>query len=77
MSISTDMIEDKLNQYAAAIVSEDDKADEYALGQLNFYDALRRVVNGRGTLADLGLMDAINDMLQEQGLLAAGATFYK
>lgn len=70
-------IEEKLNHYAQQIVDRSERADEMALGELTFYIALRRVINGNGTLQDLGLMDAINDTLQEKGLLEKGQTFYK
>lgn len=77
MSISTDLIEDKLNNYAAKILSGSAKTDELALGELNFYAALRRVVNGQGTMQDLGLMDAINDVLRAQGLIGDDVVFYR
>lgn len=51
--------------------------DEYALGELNFYVSLRRVIEQWATPADLGLMDAINDLLQAKGIVAAGTNFIK
>ncbi len=70
-------IEDKLNSYADKIKSGSAKVDELALGELSFYMALRRVLDGRGTPQDLGLMDAINDTLQLKGILEEGKTFFK
>ena len=72
-----DLIEEKLNYYAQKIVSGGSKTDEMAVGEITFYVALRRVVNGKGTLQDIGMMDAINDTLQSLGLLEEGKTFYK
>ncbi|NET85923.1 MAG: hypothetical protein F6J94_29760 [Moorea sp. SIO1F2] len=72
-----DLIEEKLNSYAQKIVSGGSKTDEIAVGEITFYIALRRVVNGKGTLQDLGMMDAINDTLQTLGLVEEGKTFYK
>ncbi|NEO09076.1 hypothetical protein [Moorena sp. SIO3I8] len=72
-----DLIEEKLNSYAQKIVSGGSKTDEIAVGEITFYVALRRVVNGKGTLQDLGMMDAINDTLQTLGLVEEGKTFYK
>lgn len=72
-----DLIEEKLNYYAAKIVSGGTKTDEMAVGEITFYVALRRVVNGQGTLQDLGMMDAVNDTLQTLGLIEQGKTFYK
>jgi hypothetical protein len=76
MSIS-DFIEGKINDYAEKIVHHSDKADELAMGELTFYMAMRRVAEGHGTTQDLGMMDAINDTLQELGVLEKGKTFYK
>jgi hypothetical protein len=39
--------------------------------------ALQRVITKKATRADLGLMDAINDVLQAKGLVADGKTFLK
>ncbi|EGJ35594.1 MULTISPECIES: hypothetical protein [Moorena] len=72
-----DLIEEKLNYYAQKIVSGGSKTDEMAVGEITFYVALRRVVNGKGTLQDVGMMDAINDTLQSLGLVEEGKTFYK
>ncbi|MEB3355910.1 MAG: hypothetical protein VKK04_04235 [Synechococcales bacterium] len=70
-------IEEKLNYYAQKIISGGKKTDEMAVGEITFYTALRRVLDGQGTLQDVGMMDAINDLLQEKGLVEAGHTFYK
>ncbi len=67
-------VEDKINHYAQMIVDHGDKADELAMGQLTFYMALRRVVKGEATTQDLGMMDAVNDFLQEQGIVNKGET---
>ncbi|ACK72774.1 conserved hypothetical protein [Gloeothece citriformis PCC 7424] len=70
-------IETKLNQYAQKIVSSGDKSDELAFGQISVYLSLRRVLKGQGTMQDLGMIDAINDTLQELGIIETGKTFYK
>jgi hypothetical protein len=77
MSLEITFIEEKLNNYAQKIIDGGAKADELALGELNFYAALRRVTAGKATPADLGLFDAINDTLQELGVLVAGDTLTK
>lgn len=56
-------IENKLNSYAEKIIKGSSKVDELALGEMTFYMALRRVIAGKATPQDLGLMDAINDTL--------------
>ncbi len=69
-------IEKKLDQYAANVIKGQDAQDEHALGELIFYMALRRVVTKNATMQDIGMMDAINDTLQEQGVIPAGEQFY-
>jgi len=66
----------KINHYANMIVNNKDKADELAIGELNFYMAFRRMIKGEGTTQDKGMMDAINDVLQHKGLVENGKTFY-
>ncbi len=70
-------IEDKLNYYADAIIKGHEKIDEHALGEMTFYMALRRITNNTYTSEDVGLMDAINDTIQELGLISENITFYK
>jgi hypothetical protein len=71
------MIEQKVNHYAQKIIESGSKGDEQALGEITFYVALRRVMSGKATMEDVGLMDAINDTLQQLGLVESGKTFYK
>ena len=70
-------IEDKLNYYADAIIKGHEKIDEHALGEMVFYMALRRILNKNATFQDIGLMDAMNDTLQELGLITDDVTFYR
>jgi len=69
-------IEDKINHYAQMIIDRSDKFDDMAIGELSFYMSLRRILNGRGTIQDKGMMDAINDFLQEKGIIESNETFY-
>jgi len=70
-------IEEKLNYYADAIITGHEKIDEHALGEMTFYMALRRILTKNATFQDIGMMDAINDTLQELGLIDETVTFYK
>ena len=70
-------IEEKLNAYAEKIKMGSAKVDEHALGEIRFYMAFRRVLERRASPEDLGLMDAINDLLQAKGILGTGGTFLK
>lgn len=73
----TKFIEEKLNAYAEKIESGSARTDEHALGEMVFYMALRRVIAGKGTPEDLGMMDAINDVLQNKGIVKEGTLFFK
>ncbi len=53
------------------------KIDENALGNVEFFMALRRKLDGKGNYHDIGLMDAINDTLQDLGIIDSKSTFYK
>lgn len=70
-----EFVEAKVNEYAEAIIKGSDKKDAHALGELTFYMAIRRVLKGEATIQDLGMMDAINDTLQEANIIEDGKTF--
>jgi hypothetical protein len=44
---------------------------------VKFFFALRRILDGKANFEDIGLMDAINDTLQELGIVESKKTFYK
>jgi len=67
-------VSEAIRQYAGKIKGTA-KSDEHALGELQFYMALQRVLTKKATPADLGLMDAINDVLQVKELVAGNKTF--
>lgn len=68
-------IETKLNNYAARVVTSGEQMEDYAFGEISWYLTLRRVLAGKGTPQDLGLMDAINDTLQQKGFVGTSTTF--
>jgi hypothetical protein len=76
MSLNT-FVEAKLNQYAQKIIDGGARSDDLAVGELTFYVTLKRALSGTATTQDIGMLDAINDTLQEAGLIEAGKTFYK
>ena len=73
----TQFIEDKLDAYAEKIKGGSARVDEHAFGELTFFLAVRRVLAGKGTTQDLGMMDAINDFLQNKGIVESGRSFLK
>lgn len=44
------------------------------MGELKFYMALRRCIKNESTPEDLGMLDAVNDVLQETNLMEEGVT---
>jgi hypothetical protein len=71
-------IEEQINRVGQKLhVSRSAKLDDLAFGQMGFYLALRRVLQGTSTAEDLGLMDAVNDVLQTLKLLDSDETFLK
>ena len=69
---------DNLHFYAKKISDEtSQKIDEHSLGKVKFFFALRRILDGKANFEDIGLMDAINDILQELGIVESKKTFYK
>src|SRR5262245_20646822 len=68
-------VESEINNACKQIIEKGHKLDDHAFGKLAFLLALRRVLTGKGTPEDLGLMDAVNDFLQARGIVACNATF--
>ena len=70
-----EFVENKIDKYAQAIITGSDKKDALAFGELSFYMALRRIIKGEATPQDLGMAGAINDTLQEAGIIDRDKTF--
>ena len=70
-------VETKIDSYSKKIVEGNDKMDDLALGELTFYITLRRALKGTATIQDKGLLDAINDTLQELGVVDSKSSFYR
>ena len=69
--------DDNLHKYAQRISDEtSQKIDEHSLGKVQFYMSLRRILEENANFQDIGLMDAINDTLQDLGIVEAKKTFY-
>lgn len=51
--------------------------DHIAYGKLGFLLSVRRVLDGTATWEDHGLHDAVNDVLQELGVLKTYETYVK
>lgn len=72
-----DFIQDKLQHYGSEIRKHDGDTEDHALGAVLFYAALRRTVSGKATRQDLGMLGAVNDTLQELGIIDSKETFFK
>lgn len=70
-------VEDKINHFGEMIATQRDKADELAMGELLFFLSFRRVLKNQKTAQDIGMMDAINDVLEIKGLVPKGEKFYQ
>ncbi|MFI7855448.1 MULTISPECIES: hypothetical protein [Pseudomonas] len=73
-----DFLEAQING-AAKQIFDKQKADldHIAFGKLSFLLSLRRVVDGTATREDLGMHDAVNDVLQTLGLIDSKSTYLK
>ena len=70
--------DENLHKYAQKIADvTSQKIDEHSLGKVQFFMALRRILDGKANYQDIGLLDAINDTLQDLGIVDSKSTFYK
>ena len=70
--------DENLHKYAQKIADvTSQKIDEHSLGKVQFFMALRRILDGKANYQDIGLVDAINDTLQDLGIVDSKSTFYK
>ena len=69
--------EKEINKYAEKMPNKSDGSDENGLGHLQFLIPIRRILNGKGNLQDIGFYDAVNDLLQELVLVEKHKSFMK
>ncbi|WP_032610659.1 thioredoxin [Pseudomonas syringae] len=73
---SLDWVEERINLAASSIVEKKTTSlDEVAFGKLGVLLTLRRVLKKKATPQDIGMLDAINDVLQMLEVLQADETF--
>ena len=71
-----DFLEVQINAAAKQIQDKKNPGlDHTAYGQLSYLLSMRRVVDGTSTKEDLGVHDAINDVLQHLGIIDANKTY--
>jgi len=69
-----DYLETMIHLKSKAIADRKLTSAEAALGELNIYHCLRRILKGKATLQDMGTLHAVNNLLQMLGLLAPNET---
>ncbi|MFK8330975.1 hypothetical protein M2D63_013270 [Pseudomonas sp. BJa5] len=70
-----DALEARINAAAQSIIDKKSTSDDIALGKLDFLSSLRRLLDGKATPHDLGRHDALNDVLQDLGVLSSKETY--
>ncbi|CAI8868873.1 hypothetical protein [Pseudomonas serboccidentalis] len=69
-----DYLEVKINEKAKVILDEDMIHDGAALGEMQLYFCMRRILSKRATLEDVGVLRAMNNLMQVLGLLSPKET---
>lgn len=67
-------LEVKINEKAKIILDEDMVHDGAALGEMQLYFCMRRILNKKATLEDVGVLRAMNNLMQVLGLLSPKET---
>ncbi|MCE5975418.1 hypothetical protein [Pseudomonas sp. JR33AA] len=70
-------LEAKIDKAAQNICNLKDRQDHFAYGQLQVFLSLRRALNATRTDADRGLIDAMDDVLLELGMIAQSGELRK
>ncbi|MBK5549954.1 MULTISPECIES: hypothetical protein [unclassified Pseudomonas] len=65
----TDYLETMIHVKSKAIVERRMLDGSAALGELTIYYCLRRILNNKATLQDIGVLHAVNHLMQVVGLL--------
>ncbi|HFL2190357.1 TPA: hypothetical protein ACG3DQ_005450 [Pseudomonas putida] len=70
-------LEAKIDRAAQNICNLKDRQDHFAYGQLQVFLSLRRALNAARTDADRGLIDAMDDVLLELGMITQSGELRK
>lgn len=70
-------LEAKIDRAAQNICNLKDRHDHFAYGQLQVFLSLRRALNAARTDADRGLIDAMDDVLLELGMITQSGELRK
>jgi hypothetical protein len=70
----SEYLERKINEKAKIIIDKDAVHDGAAFGEMKIYFCLRRILDKKATLEDVGVLHAVNNLLQVLGLLSSKET---
>ncbi|WP_019580932.1 hypothetical protein [Pseudomonas mandelii] len=70
----SEYLEIKINEKAKIIIDKNAVHDGAALGEMKIYFCLRRILDKKATLEDVGVFHAVNNLLQVLGILSSKET---
>ncbi|MGI0120386.1 hypothetical protein [Zooshikella sp. RANM57] len=76
-------MENKINKYASNIINNSVDYDLLSLGEISFYISLQSILQSKcnnqyqASLYEIGMMDAINDVLKILGVISEGCFYDK
>lgn len=63
-------VQAKIDEKANIILDERVTHDDAAFGELRIYSCMRRILNGKANLEDIGMLHAVNDLIKAMGILS-------
>ncbi|MDH0733734.1 hypothetical protein N5F23_24555 [Pseudomonas sichuanensis] len=60
----------KIDEKANIILDERVTHDDAAFGELRIYSCVRRILSGKASLEDIGMLHAVNDLIKAMGILS-------
>jgi len=70
------LIEDEIEDAASDITARGTRSDDIALGRLKIFLSLRRTLDSKTTPEDVGVWDALNDILRLLRVLDSKETIF-
>lgn len=65
----------KIDEKANIILDERVTHDDAAFGELRIYSCVRRILSGKASLEDIGVLHAVNDLIKAMGILSPSESF--
>ncbi|WP_236181066.1 MULTISPECIES: hypothetical protein [Pseudomonas] len=67
-------VQSKIDEKANTLLDERVRYDDAAFGELKIYSCLRRILNRKATLEDMGMLHAVSDLMQALGVISPNET---